>query len=91
MALTRNARRSEDEPMDDHTRLCNEALKLLEEHAEVPGNFKAIIMLDFNKRGGLVAHGFEDDEEYLTALLRHAEAVAKSNGMSLQVHTVGQG
>lgn len=91
MALARNARRSDDEPIDLHTRLCNEALQLLEKHPEVPDDFKAIITIDFNKHGGSVAHGFEDDDAFLTALLRHAEAVAKANGMNLQVHTVGEG
>lgn len=85
----KHVHRQEDEPFDDLTNVCNEMVKVLE--AKTGEDVKGIILLDAEKRGGLVLHGYDDETEALASILRHAEAIAQSVGLNLQVHTVGEG
>lgn len=68
MAGVTHVRRSDGEPHDDLTRLCD-AMTL-----GLPAGVKAIILLDEGDAAGMVAHGYDEDAEVSEALARHHRA-----------------
>lgn len=91
------AERSEGVPIDRLTRLCDAMSSALEAHPEYrEGIDKAIMLVDDEEQGGLVHHGYEEDEDMLVAqrLLESAQAIHEVNGMAFEVHVLphrGQG
>lgn len=82
------ATRSEGEPHDRLTRICDAMSATMDAHPEVHENDKAMIFIDDGKRGGIVLHGYESDVDALADLLTHLEAIFKANGMEMHLMSI---
>jgi hypothetical protein len=82
--------RTEGQPHDRLTRLCDAMTTALEAHPEYRDGDKAIIFLDsdVDQRGGLVMAGYEDDTDALAAIV-HLTAVFEANGKTLRLVPLG--
>jgi hypothetical protein len=85
-----DVKRTEGEPHDRLTRLCDAMLDTLAAHPEV-GDEKVIIFLQDGGRGGLVLHGYDEDTDAMVDLLIHLKAIFEANGKTLLVAPLGQG
>lgn len=74
--------RTEGEPHNRITRLCDAATKAIEAHPEYDGE-KLILFMDGKDGGGLVMNGYDDDLEALVNLMVHLSAIFKANGKEL--------
>jgi hypothetical protein len=88
--MSLDAERSE-EPTDRLTRLCDAMAKTLEEHAEYREGDRCMILINDEERGGLVMHGYEDDETAISELLTHLKAIFEVNGMTLMIAPLNEG
>lgn len=84
--------RTEDEPHDRLTRLCEAMTDALEAHPE-RGDEKCIVFLqsESDRRGGLQLHGYESDSEAMADLIMHLTAIFKANGQEFRVVPIGLG
>jgi hypothetical protein len=82
--------RTEGEPHDRLTRLCDAMTAALEAHPE-RGAEKCAIFLQDGERGGLVLHGYDDDTEALADLFMHLRAIFRANGKELMFAPLGHG
>jgi hypothetical protein len=80
-----DARRTEGEPHDRLTRLCDAMTRTLEAHPEYDANVKAVLFLDDGERGGIVLHGYDDDTDALVDIFGHLKAIFAANGKTLIV------
>jgi hypothetical protein len=86
-----NPRRTEGQPHDRLTRLCDAMTGTLEQQAEYTADVKAVIMLDDGQRGGIVLHGYDDDTQAMVDLLMHLKAIFEANGKTLMIMPLGRG
>jgi hypothetical protein len=80
--------RTEGEPHDRLTRLCDAMTDALEAHAEYADTVQCAIFLNDGKRGGLILHGYADDRDAIANLFGHLQAIFQANGMSMELITV---
>lgn len=78
-------RRTEGEPHDRLTRICDQMTKTFEMHPEHRPDDKCIVFLDDGEMGGLVIYGYDDDAEAMTNLLLHLKAMFAANGKRLDL------
>jgi hypothetical protein len=86
-----SAKRTEGEPHDRLTRMCDAAIQAFEAHPEHRDGDKAIVFLDDGGRGGIVLHGYDSDVDAMADLLMHLKALFEANGRTLMVIPVGEG
>jgi hypothetical protein len=84
-----DAKRTEGEPHDRLTRLCDAMTKALEADAEYRDGDKAIVFLDDGDRGGIQLFGYESDTDAMADLLIHLKAIFEANGKTLMITTIG--
>jgi hypothetical protein len=80
--------RTEGEPHDRLTRICDRMTTTFEMHPEHQPRDKCIVFLDDGERGGLVLHGYDDDTEAMVNLLMHLRALFRANGKDLEIIAV---
>ena len=74
------------EPDNRLGRLAAAMFDALEAHPEYGDGVKAIVMLDTSGEGTIAHHGYdEDDDGVFVALLLHLTAIAKANGMKVDL------
>ncbi len=86
------ARRTEGQPHDRLTRICDKMTEALEAHPEHRDGDKAIVMLmnDAEGSGGLVTHGYDcDDGEAAADMFLHLKALFEVNGKTLVIASAG--
>jgi hypothetical protein len=76
-------RRTEGEPHDRLTRICNVMSTAFEKHPEHRESDRCVIFLNSESRGGLVMVGYDDDAEALANVFGHLRAVFRANGKDL--------
>jgi hypothetical protein len=86
-----NARRTEGQPHDRLTRLCDAMTAALEADPEYREGDKAVIMLDDGSRGGIVLHGYDSDTDAMADLIMHLKAIFEANGKTLMIVPLGRG
>lgn len=74
-------KRSEGEPHDRLTKICDEMAVVLGDKGD--GSEKCVIFLQDGERGGLVMYGYEDDTEAMADLLMHLTKIFEANGKQL--------
>lgn len=84
-------RRTEDQPHDRLTRICDRVTTAIDADPEHQPEDKAIIMLDDGEKGGLVLHGYDNDVDAMADLLTHLKAIFEANGRTLVVAPLGRG
>lgn len=80
------ARRTEGQPHDRLTRICDAMTGALEAQAEYRDGDKAVIMLtnDAAGEGGIGMHGYDDDDTgAMVDLFLHLKAIFEANGKTL--------
>jgi hypothetical protein len=79
--------RTEDEPHDRLTRICDAMSTAMESHPEYQEGDKAVVFMDsdVDRRGGLVMFGYEDDSDALASIFAHLQAVFAANGKTLSI------
>ena len=82
-------RRTEGEPHDRLTRICDAMSATFATHAERGDDDKCVIFLDGDERGGLVMIGYDDDAEAMTNVLMHLRAIFRANGKQLLIAPLG--
>jgi hypothetical protein len=84
----KNVRRL-SEPDDRLGRLAAAMLDAFEAHPECGDDVKVIILLDTATDGTIVQHGYgsieDDDSAAFVALIHHIAALAKANGMRMEM------
>lgn len=86
----RGVRRLSD-PDDRLGRLAQAMLDALEAHPEYGDDVQAIVLLDTATEGTIVHHGYEgidDDSGPFAAMIHHLGALAKANGMRMQMFSI---
>jgi hypothetical protein len=79
-----DVRRTEGQPHDRLTRLCEAMGDALKAHPEYRDGDKAIVMLVDDKRLGIGLHGYDDDPDAAeTDLLAHLQTMFEANGKTL--------
>lgn len=82
--------RTEGDPHDRLTRICDAMTRAMEAHPEYQGDKCCIFMdSDVEKRGGLVLFGYEEDADAITSLFIHLRAIFKANGKELMFAPLG--
>lgn len=81
--MTERPTRSEDEPHDRLTRICDAMTNTFEAHPEHHTGDRCVVFLDSDSRGGLVMYGYDDDAEALANVFAHLRAVFRANGKEL--------
>lgn len=76
--------RTEGEPHDRLTTLAAAMLAALEDHPDYAGD-RAVVMIDADGRGGIGAHGWDDDLDAAVAILMHVRAILQANGRDLAI------
>jgi len=76
---------SKGEPHDRLTRLANAVLRNIEEHPEYEKGMRVIVFVNFEERGGIGAHGYEDQKEAIVDLFIHLQAMFATIGKELQL------
>lgn len=81
------ARRTEGQPQDRLTRICDAMTDTLEAHPEYRDGDKAIVMLMNGDAGdgGLITYGYDADSEATADLFLHLKAMFEANGKTLIV------
>ena len=80
--------RTEGEPHDRLTRICDRMTATFDMHPELHPSDKCMVFLDDGERGGLVLHGYDDDTEAMVNLLMHLRAMFRANGKDLEIITL---
>jgi hypothetical protein len=78
--------RTYDEPHDRLTRICAAMTDALVAHPEHEGDDRCVVFLSDGERGGMVTHGYEDDDDQLRAwvdVFSHLRAILRANGKDL--------
>jgi len=75
----------EDPETELLTRICARAIEAVETDPEYDNSIKIILMLDDGKRGGIVAHGYEDPKSIdpMVDLFGHLRAMFRAQGKEL--------
>jgi hypothetical protein len=81
--MSQNEIRTEGEPHDRLTRICDEMTKTLRAHPEVSDDVMCVVFLQDGERGGLVMDGYDDDSEAVADVLLHLRAIFRANGQDL--------
>lgn len=68
------------EPHDRLTRICDQMTKTFDMHPEHRSTDKCIVFLGDDAMGGLVIHGYNDENEAMVDLLMHLRAIFAANG-----------
>ena len=68
------------EPADRLTRICDAMSKTFDMHPEHRPDDKCVVFLNGSGRGGVMAHGYEDDLEPLVDLLYQIKIMFEANG-----------
>ena len=89
--MSLNPRRTVGEPHDRLTRIGDAMLDALSAHPEYLTGDKALVLLDHDHEGAVAGHGYEDDNEVITNLIRHLQAMLELRGASMQIHTIPKG
>lgn len=89
--MSKPTRRTEGQPHDRLTRLCDAMTSALEADPEHRESDKAIIMLDDGRKGGIVLHGYDSDTDAMADLLTHLRAIFEANGKTLMIAPLGRG
>lgn len=84
-------RRTEGEPHDRLTRICDAMSKAMDAHPEHRDGDKAILFIDDGHRGGIVLHGYDSDTDAIADLFVHLQAMFEANGKTLMVLPLGKG
>lgn len=96
MPIVRNER-TEGEPSDRLTRLCDAMVTALEDDPEYQDGDHVVIFISRDieetsqMQGGLVLHGYDDDTDALTDVFAHLAAIFEANGMKLMLAPLAQG
>ena len=77
--------RTEGQPHDRLTRICDRMTKTFDMHPEHLSTDKCIVFLEDGKMGGLSLHGYDDDTEAMVDLLMHLKAMFAANGKRLDL------
>lgn len=83
--------RSEGEPHDRLTRVCDAMVGALEAHPESAEGDKCIVFLTDDEYGGMVLHGYDDDAEAMADLLMHIKALFQANGKEFILMPLNRG
>ena len=85
--MAKDVTRTEGEPHDRLTRICDAMSGTLEHHAEHREGDVAIILVDSmpERRGGMVMVGYSDPRQALARVLDLAEALAKAHDIPLAI------
>lgn len=84
-----DAKRTEGEPHDRLTRLCDVMTRALEADPEYRDGDKVIVFLDDGDRGGIQLFGYESDVDAMADLLTHLKAIFEANGKTLMIMPIG--
>jgi ABC-type hemin transport system substrate-binding protein len=84
-------RRTEGDPHDRLTRICNAMTAAMDSHPEQRASDRCIIFLSDDERGGLVISGYDSDAEAMTELFGHIAAVFETHGKKLVITTISEG
>lgn len=76
-------RRSEGEPHDRLTKLCDEMTDVIAEKGKEAADVKGVLMLQDGEKGGLVMYGYDDDKEAMVDLIIHLTVIFEANGKKL--------
>lgn len=76
-------RRSEGEPHDRLTKLCDEMTQVIADKGAEAEDVKAVVMLQDSVKGGLVMYGYDDDSDAIVDLMIHLTAIFEANGKKL--------
>ena len=77
------------EPIDRLTRLCSVMVDALEEHPEYGEDVRALVMLNADERGGIVQHGYDEEEAPIVDLFLHLQAMFQAQGKTLAIVPIG--
>jgi hypothetical protein len=80
-----DVRRRDGDSNSPLTYIVKEMLKLVE---RIDPSIQAIVMLDQNGESGMGFHGFASDDDALTSILAHTEALLKTSGRTMVVQVV---
>lgn len=86
MRLTRH-RRSDGEPFDRLTKLCEVMLQAAEASPLYREEDRFVLLMDDDSHGGAVVVGYENDAETLICLIAHVEAFALARGLPVRIVT----
>jgi hypothetical protein len=79
-----------DTASDRLTRICAAMTMAMEAHSEYREDDRCAIFMDCDadedrRKGGLVLHGYDDDEEAVINLLLHLRAIVRARGGDLVI------
>jgi hypothetical protein len=86
--LTKDVQRNEyeddgDRPDHAFTPMIHAALEAARAHPDYKGQ-RMLMLVNDDVQGGVIAHGYSDNETLLTDMLANIEAFANTCGMNLQ-------
>jgi hypothetical protein len=81
--MAEKPRRTEGEPHDRLTRICDAMSATFAAHPEQHEDDKCVIFLDGDGRGGMVTVNYDDDAEALANVFMHLRALFRVNGKDL--------
>lgn len=84
-----DVRRTEGQPHDRLTRICDKMTQTFDLHPEHHEDDKCMVFLDDGHRGGLVIHGYEDEISAMADLLMHLKAMFKAAGKDMDIVFLG--
>jgi hypothetical protein len=71
-------------PKDRLTRICDQMTKTFDMHPEHRKEDRCMVFLDDGKMGGIVLHGYENEQEAAVDLFLHLRAMFQAQGMNLE-------
>jgi hypothetical protein len=83
-----NVKRTDGEPHDRLTRICNRMIDALQADPEYQGD-QCCVFLDSAEMGGMVFHGYDEWGEAVAAVFAHMAAMFEANGKKLMVVPIG--
>ena len=78
-------KRTEGEPHDRLTRICDKMTNTLRAHPEASDDVRCVVFLQDGERGGLVINGYDDDSDAVVDVLMHLRAILRANGKDLTI------
>jgi len=84
-----DATRTEGEPHDRLTGLCDVMTKALRADPGCDDAVKCAVFLQDGDRGGLVLDGYENDVDAIADLFMHLKAIFEANGKKLMIAPLG--
>jgi hypothetical protein len=76
-------------PQDRLTRICGSMLATFNQHAEKHEADRAIVFLVDERKGGIGAAGYTNDDDAVLDLIVHLKAIFKARGQDLHFVPVG--